>query len=90
MPRIIAYHPEIFVRQGAEVVMVQMDLEDWAPDEEVLDILVDWTGARTMGEVVARLEGNRNPRARIEKIDRARESCLIREGRRIYEAGDRI
>lgn len=90
MPRIVAYHPEIFVRRGAEVVAIKMDLDDWAPDEEVLDMLVDETGARTMGQLVEKIEKNRNIRARIEKIEKARESRLIVEGRKIFEAGDRV
>jgi hypothetical protein len=90
MPRIVAYHPEIFVRRRGEVVAIKMDLPDWASDEEILNMLVDETRGRTMGQVVERIEKNRNTRARIEKVEKARVGRLAGEGRKIYDAGDLV
>lgn len=82
MAHIIAYHPEIVVRKKEELFVIKMNLDDWAPDEEVLGILASETGAKTMGELVESIESNRNSCARIEKVKK------VRDGRRVYDWGD--
>ena len=60
MPRIAAYHPEIVVqKKDGSVAVIKPDMDDWYDDREVLEYLAKATGARTVGQVVERVQRKR-------------------------------
>ena len=72
MPRVVAYHPEILVERGLELLMIQLDLDDFYTDEEVMEKLVAETGGGTIGEVVGAIE-----RGELKKRDNSILSARI-------------
>jgi len=72
MPKIIAYHPEILVQRGSKLFMIRADLDDWYPDEEVIEKLAVETGGRTLGEIVERVE-----KGDLKKLDSSIISARI-------------
>jgi len=58
MPRVLAYHPEIFVREGKEVCSISLVMDDWYSDSEIFGQLAAWTGAATLGGAVAAIRNN--------------------------------
>jgi hypothetical protein len=56
MPRVLAYHPEIFVREGKEVCSISLVMDDWYSDSEIFGQLATWTGAGTLGGAVAAIK----------------------------------
>lgn len=56
--KVVSYHPEIRVRRGDRVVVIQADLEDWCDDGEVLKLMAAGNpGCRTVGDLVEAIEG---------------------------------
>jgi len=55
--KVVAYHPEIRVRRGEQVVSIQADMDDFYDDDEVLEKLKEANpGCRTVGDLVVALE----------------------------------
>ena len=72
MPRIVAYHPEILVERGLELYKIELDLDDFYSNEEVMAKLVAETGGRTVGEIVGAIE-----RGELKKRDNSILSARI-------------
>ena len=57
MRQIIAYHPTIEVRkESGEVVTIEIGMDDWYTNQEVLDGLLRVTGSLTVGGAVVAIE----------------------------------
>lgn len=60
MYSILAYHPEVEVRrESGEVVTIELDMDDWYTNQEILERLLRASGGRTLGDVVESIEDGR-------------------------------
>ena len=51
--KIVAYHPTVAVRrESGEVVTIEVDMDDWYTDQEVIDKLLVASGGKTLNDVV--------------------------------------
>ena len=58
MPKILAYHPEIGVKNAnGTVSIIKMDLPDFELTDNILKILSSTFAARTAGELINKLRG---------------------------------
>ena len=55
-PTICRYHAEIHVQRGDQILTLQVDRPDWAPEMEVLRDAARERGAETVGDLVEVLE----------------------------------
>lgn len=86
LPAIVAYHAEIHVQRGKEMLTLQVDLPDWAPEEQVVKGLASEYGAKTMGDIVVALE--REGKVRVEPVGAAGFYC--HGDRHWWHVGDKV
>lgn len=56
--KVVAYHPEIRVRRGDRIVVIQADMDDFYEDGEVLGMMAAANpDCRTVGQLVEAVEG---------------------------------
>lgn len=79
MPKIAAYHPVIEVSNGSKSELIELDLDNWYPNDEVVRALGEFTGASTGGGAVKVMMGSRSLRKKNNSI------CL---GARILGGGE--
>lgn len=89
MPRVLAYHPEIFVREGKEVCSISLVMDDWYSDSEILGQLAVWTGAATLGGAVAAIRSG-NTRGNMGNIISARIEYDRDITGQVYQASERL
>lgn len=63
-PGVVAYHAEVRIQRGDDVLTLCVDRPDWAPDDEVLREAAREAGVETIGDLVAVLESE--GRVRVE------------------------
>lgn len=56
LPQVACYHAEIHVQRGEQVLTLNVDLPDWAPENEIIQDLAMKYRAETMGDIVEALE----------------------------------
>ena len=87
MPRIAAYHPEIYVqKKSGELFVIKPDLVDWASEGEVIAMLAaSCPGCGTLGGLVTAIERGELSKAasevlavRIEKVDDSPQAAVAR------------
>lgn len=59
MKRIAAYHPTIEIKNGSKAATVELDMDDFYTEGEVVQALMEATGARTAGEAVKVIRSGR-------------------------------
>ena len=54
---IVAYHPEIRVKRGDQVMAIKLGMDDWYTDDEILGKLAVLNpGCKTVGDLVVAIE----------------------------------
>lgn len=86
MPGVAAYHAEIHVQRGEEMLTLQVDLPDWNSEEKVVKGLAKKYGAVTMGDIVVALE--REGKVRVEPMGASGFYC--RGDRHWWQVGDKV
>ncbi len=57
-PKIVAYHPSFLVNDGEKYVAIEVDLNDWFNDKDVLQKLSELYKVQTAGELVQTLQND--------------------------------
>lgn len=66
LPAVCAYHAEIRVQRGDDVLILQVDRPDWAPESEVLRDEAMERGLETVGDLVVALESEGKVRTELK------------------------
>lgn len=72
MKRIASYHPTIEIKNGTKAATVELDMDDYYTEEEVVQALKESTGARTAGEAVRVIKSGRPVTQSCDKVLAAR------------------
>lgn len=86
LPQAVAFHAEIHVLKGEEVVTLCVDRPEWATEGEVLRDLAKEYGVRTVGELVGELE----PLGCVRAEGSSPEGFCCRGDRGLHEVGEVI